>query len=234
MALFLKTTLNNFPQQKNHQNTTFSSNEEFFENSTIQKPFHYKEKFFKIKKFEMRHRAKSLDAFPKEGKKTEFFIKSKKEDIPANVILPKQNKINIRFIEKLKSTLNSELFQINKTRYSDANSFLMRNLLDKKKIMEKFAKDKQNLQTILKKEKRRSTIIPENEENFYDKLEKLNRRFQTIHTSLKDGKIKDPSQFISYLDFQTESKNKDYLLTKNKTITDEETTKFYFDFHRSK
>lgn len=230
---YLRTTLNkNFNSLHENEKRSILTKE----NRDSQKSFKYNDNFFKIKEFQSNSRPKSLDFSQKQylTKSNKGFFLKKNDPSSQYNIIPKQNKVNLLFIQNLKDSINEKLINFNKTQSVNNSNFFSRFQKEKQVIADKFSREKENLKRFLLKEKRRSTIVKENEDEFYTKLQNLNTKFLNIHSNLKEGKIKDHSQFVSYLEFHSDSKNKEYLLSKNRGDIEKEISKYYQEFHQSK
>ena len=84
---------------------------------------------------------------------------------------------------------------------------------------------------MLKTEKKRQTIIKEEEKEYFSGIENLHKRFQTLHLNPKEGISKDATKFVAYLEFQNSIKDKEYLIGKQKKEIEQQVVETYKEFH---
>ena len=232
--LFFKHSLHNTSKSSNHFPIILTTEDLDLDlKSKIDYPskkIEYKEKLFKVIMFSPRRKAKSIDQvnFQAENLKLETkncLIKKKYGDSSK---IPKPNKINLLFLQTLKQKIDfASLVK------SQKDESLFRSL-QKEKILAalNFSKEKENLRNLLKFENKRSSI--EESDFFFEKLQKVNKKFQTVHFNSKEGISQDPNKFMNYMEFQNSIKDKDYLLNRNKKEIDAQFAKFYQEYHKSK
>lgn len=202
-----------------------------FSHDNIGKSIDFKESLFKIKRFLPHCKSKSME----KTLSANFSSNLKPNTSFGQKIFENQhfqNKTNLLFLQNLKTTIFSQFPKLSQKQFkTESPPPIYKFQKEKDLLLQKFNKDKEKLSKLLKTEKRRQTIIKEEEKEYFSGLESLHKRFQTLHLNPKEGISKDATKFVAYLDFQNLIKDKEYLIGKQKKEIEQQVAETYKEFH---
>lgn len=223
-------TFSDFIQEK--PKTSIEKDNFQFSHDILEKTIDFKESLFKIRRFLPHCKSKSMEK-TLSGNFSSNYLKpvqnntSFGQNFFENKHFP--NKTNLLYLQNLKTTIFSQFPNLSKKQFNSPPIYKFQK--EKDFLLQNFNKDKETLSKLLKTEKRRQTVIKEEEKEYFSGLENLHKRFQTVHLNPKEGISKDATKFVAYLDFQNSIKDKEYLIGKQKQQIEQQVAETYKEFH---